>query len=192
MVSLLKNLKKQALNLQHYQTSRINERLYSFTTGIGCIYHCYFFDFSAAFSDYPDLAPRVFGFNLELKSRPEGLDKIPLDKRIAVTVTDILKAFLNEKENVVVYICDNSDSREKARFHKFYHWFKQFNDGSIVQLRGVIHAGDTNILNALLIHKDNPQLNDFIDAFEIITGIYTKPDDDELNNILNDDAGDGW
>ena len=186
MVSLLKNLKKQALNLQHYQTSRINERLYSFTTGIGCIYHCYFFDFSTAFSDYPDLAPRVFGFNLELKSRPEGLDKIPLDKRIAVTVTDILKAFLNEKENVVVYICDNSDSREKARFHKFYHWFKQFNDGSIVQLRGVIHAGNTNILNALLIHKDNPQLNDFIDAFEIITGIYTKPDDDELENMLND------
>jgi Family of unknown function (DUF6169) len=85
-----------------------------------------------------------------------------------------------------VYICDNSDRREKARFHKFYHWFKQFNDGSIVQLRGVIRAGNTNILNALLIHKDNPQLNDFIEAYEILSGIYTKPDDEELQNILNE------
>jgi Family of unknown function (DUF6169) len=114
------------------------------------------------------------------------LVKIPLDKRIGATVTSIIKSFLLKKNNTVVYICDNSDRREKARFHKFYHWFKQFNDGSIVQLRGVIRAGNTNILNALLIHKDNPQLNDFIEAYEILTGIYTKPDDEELQNILNE------
>ena len=172
--------------MQQYQTSKINERLYSFTTSVGCIYHCYFFDFSTAFSDYPELAPKVFGFNLELKLKPAEPVKIPLDKRIAATVTNILKAFLNDKENAVVYICDNSDKREKARFHKFYHWFKQFNDGSIVQLRGVIRAGNTNILNALLIHKDNPQLNDFIEAYEILSGIYTKPDEEELQNILNE------
>ena len=184
MAYLLKNLNNRVLNLQPYNYTTHKPDYYTFTSSIGCEYDCYFYDFSSAFYLYPDLAPRVFGFNLELKFKPESLDKIPLDKRIAVT--DILKAFLNEKENVVVYICDNSDNREKARFHKFYHWFKQFNDGSIVQLRGVIHAGNTNILNALLIHKDNPQLNDFIDAFEIITGIYTKPDDDELENMLND------
>jgi Family of unknown function (DUF6169) len=145
-----------------------------------------FLCFFSAFYLYPDLAPRVFGFNLELKSKPEGLIKIPLDKKIGATVTSIIKSFLLKKNNTVVYICDNSDNREKARFHKFYHWFKQFNDGSIVQLRGVIRAGNTNILNALLIHKDNPQLNDFIEAYEILSGIYTKPDDEELQNILNE------
>ena len=46
-----------------------------------------------------------------------------------------------------------------------------------------------NILNALLIHKENKFLNEFIEAYEILTGIYTKPDEDELNNILNDP---GW
>lgn len=174
--------------MQQYQTSKINERLYAFTTSVGCVYHCYFFDFETAFSDYPNLASRAFGFNLELKSKPADLINIPLDKRIAATVTNILKAFLNQKENAVVYICDNSDNREKVRFHKFYHWFKQYNDGSIIQLRGVIRAGNTDILNAMLVHRDNPQLNDFIEAFEIITGIFTKPDDDELENILNDDG----
>ena len=183
------NLKKQDLSLQQYQISKINERLYSFTTSIGCVYHCYFFDFSTAFVDFPELASRVFGFNLELKSKPPEPYKASLDKRIALTVTTILKVFLNEKEDVVVYICDNSDNREKARFHKFNHWFKTYNDGSIIQLRGVIRAGNTNILNALLIHKENPLINDFIEAYEILTGIYTKPDDDELQNILNDE---GW
>lgn len=175
--------------MQQYLISRINERSYSFTTSIGCIYHCYFFDFSTPFSEYPELAPKVFGFNLELKFKPSEPGKTPLDKRIAVTVTSILKAFLHEKDDVVVYICDNSDNREKARFHKFTNWFKTYNDGSIIQLRGVIRAGDISILNALLIHKDNPLLNDFIEAYEILTGIFTKPDDDELQNILNDD---GW
>ncbi len=172
--------------MQQYQISRIDERLYSFTTSVGCIYHCYFYDFSTAFSEFPNLAPNVFGFNLEIKFKPDHLVKIPLDKRIAATVTNILKVFLHEKENVVVYICDNSDHREKARFHKFTNWFKMYNDGSIVQFRGVIRAGNTNILNALLILKNNPLLNDFIEAYEILTGIYTKPDDDELQNILNE------
>ncbi|MES1224567.1 MAG: DUF6169 family protein [Bacteroidota bacterium] len=133
------------------------------------------------------MARKVFGFNLELKTEtpaPAGLDK-----RIAVTVTTIIKDFLKKQQNVVVYICDNSDNRENARFHKFTNWFKKYNDGSIIQLRGVIRAGNTNILNALLIHKNNPLLNDFIEAYEILTGIYTKPDDDELSNILNDG---GW
>lgn len=174
--------------MQQYQISRISEHSYSFTTSIGCIYHCYFYDFSNAFYLYPNLAPKVFGFNLELHFTPAEPETIPSDQRIAVTVTNIIKTFLQEKENVVVYICDNSDRREQARFFKFYQWFKLYNDGSIVQLRGTIRAGNTNILNALLVHKDNPQLNDFIEAFEIITGIFTKPDDDELENILNDDG----
>jgi hypothetical protein len=174
--------------LQPYNYTTLRPDYYTFTTSVGCMYECYFYDFSSAFYLYPNLAPKVFGFNLELKYSPPEIETIPPDQRIAVTVTNIIKTFLIEKENVVVYICDNSDRREYARFHKFYQWFKLYNDGSIVQLRGTIRAGNTNILNALLVHIDNPQLNDFIEAFEIITGIFTKPDDDELENMLNDDG----
>lgn len=172
--------------MQPYNYILLKPDYYSFTTDAGTEYHCYFYTIEEVFSDYPSLAKKAFAFNLTVKdnlSFQKGLDK-----RIAATVTSILKVFLREKENAVVYICDNSDNREKARFHKFYHWFKEYNDGSIIQLRGVIRAGNTNILNALLIHKDNPQINDFIEAFEIITGIFTKPDDDELQNMLNDDG----
>ena len=143
-----------------------------------------FYTAEEIFSDYPSLSKKVFGFNIVLKDNI-SLQK-GLDKRIAATVVTILKNFIDEKKNAVVYICDNSDGREKARYHKFSHWFRQYNDGSIIQLKGVVRAGGTNILNALLIHKENKYLNDFIEAYEILTGAYTKPDDDELQNILND------
>lgn len=187
MVYLLKSLKNSALSLQPYNFITYKPDYYTFTTNNGCEYHCYFFSFDTAFSEYPELATNVFGFNLELKYEPH--DNIGIDKRIAETIISILKEFLDKKVNTVVYICDNSDGREKARFHKFTNWFSTYRDGSIIQLKGVIRAGNTNILNAMLIHKDNPKINQFIEAYEILTGIFTKPDDEELQNILNDD---GW
>ena len=173
--------------MQPYNYISLKPDYYSFTTSSGAEYHCYFFTVEEIFSDYPALAKKAFGFNIVLSDQ-QNFQK-GLDKRIAATVVTILQTFLKEKRNAVIYICDNSDGREKARFHKFSHWFHQYDDGSIIQLRGVVRAGGTNILNALLIHKDNPLLNDFIEAYEIITGIFTKPDDDELNSMLNDP---GW
>lgn len=184
-VYLLKNLEKMVSDLQPYNYITHKPDYYTFTTSTGCEYHCYFFNFSAAFSDYPHLAPKVFGFNLELKHKPKDTT-ISLDKRIALTVASIIRNFFEEKENVVVYICDTSDNREKARFHKFTNWFKTYSDGSIIQLKGVIRTGGVDILNAMLIHKENILLNEYIEAYEILTGIYTKPDDEELNNILNE------
>jgi hypothetical protein len=180
----LKNLKNQDLNLRPYPILKIKERFYSFITNSDSEYHCYFFLLEGVFSDFPDLTSKVFGFNLELKYKPK--DKTGLDKRIAQTVVTVLKTFLDEKINAVVYICDDSDGREKARFHKFTHWFSEYDDGTIVQLKGVIRASKTNILNAMLIHKDNKLLNKFIEAYAILTGIYTKPDEDELKELDDD------
>jgi Family of unknown function (DUF6169) len=97
--------------LQPYNYITHKPDYYTFTTPVGCEYHCYFFDFGTAFSGYPELASRVFGYNLELKYKPPELKKVGLDKRIAETVVTILKAFLNKKVNAVVYICDTSDAR---------------------------------------------------------------------------------
>lgn len=172
--------------MQPYNSTITKPNHYIFTTDAGCEYECYFFTIGDVFSDYPKLSPLIFGFNLGITYKPEG--KLGLDRRIATTVVTIIKNFLDKKTNVVVYICDNSDTRENARFHKFTHWFSQSNNTEIIQLKGVIRAGGTNILNAMLIHKKNKHINQFIEAYEILSGIYTKPDDDELNNILNDDG----
>ncbi|MEO6405491.1 MAG: DUF6169 family protein [Ferruginibacter sp.] len=175
--------------MQPYNYITLKPDYYTFLASNGFEYHCYFYDFSFPFSDYPRIASKVFGFNLELKSKPEISHSKGLDKRIAQTVVTILKEFLNIRKNAVVYICDNSDKREKARFHKFTNWFMKYDDGSFIQLKGILHTGNTYVLNAMLIHRDNEFLNDFIEAYQVLTGAYTKPGDDEMENILNDD---GW
>lgn len=50
----------------------------------------------------------------------------------------------------------------------------------------MLRADNTDILNAMFNHKENKLLDELIEAYEILKGIYTKPDDDELNNILNE------
>ena len=173
--------------MQPYKYILLKPDFYAFTTLAGIEYYCYFYTAEEIFSDYPSLAKKVFGFNITFKEN-QTFQK-GLDKRLAATVVAILTTFLKEKKNAVLYICDSSDGREKIRFHKFTHWFHQYDDGSIIQLKGVVRAGGVNILNALLIHRENKYLNDFIEAYQILTGVYTKPDDEELNNILNDE---GW
>ena len=105
--------------MQPYNYILLKPDYYTFTTLTGNEYDCYFYTAEEIFTDYPSLAKKAFGFNIVLKNNPSIIKG--LDKRIAATVVTILKTFLYEKKNAVIYICDNSDGREKARFHKFSH-----------------------------------------------------------------------
>ena len=64
MAYLLSNLKNSVSALQPYNYITHRPDYYSFSTSIGCEYHCYFSDFSSAFIDYPHLASKVFSFTL--------------------------------------------------------------------------------------------------------------------------------
>lgn len=45
------------------------------------------------------------------------------------------------------------------------HGFEQYDDGTIIKIDGHISFENFHILNAILIHKDNPKKNLFIEAF---------------------------
>jgi len=64
-----------------------------------------------------------------------------------------------------VYVCDASDSKELFRKKKFDSWFRQYDDGTIIKIDGHISFENFEICNAILIHKDNPRKNRFIEAF---------------------------
>ena len=67
--------------------------------------------------------------------------------------------------NAVVYVCDASDNKELFRKRKFDTWFREYDDGTIIKIDGHIAIEDFDIYNAILIHKDNPKKNRFIEAF---------------------------
>ncbi|MEP7168863.1 MAG: DUF6169 family protein [Bacteroidota bacterium] len=150
--------------LHPYLLTEENKLSYSFLTAQGLRYVVYFIDYSYMFVDYPDISTNIYTFNVDAV---EGnADAAIADERIGITIVEILKMFFNKVKNVAVYVCDSSDDRQRARKRKFDFWFWKYSDGSIIKEDGIAVVEDVEILNALLIHKNNPHCTEIIFAFK--------------------------
>lgn len=153
------------LNSPVYKTLLIDELTYQFTTESGDVYECSFISFADYFSAYPDIANSVYSFNLNLVSKP--IKHKGADDRIASTVVRIVASFLSSMVNAVVYVCDPSDGRDAARFKKFRNWYSYADPpfGKIVQVTQEVDAGGMILRTALLVHRDNPRKDKFVQAY---------------------------
>jgi hypothetical protein len=145
---------------------------YEFVTDQGNKYLVYFIDSSNIFEGYPNVGKDVYSFNIEVKDG--NADISTGDERIGITILEVFKIFFTNFENVAVYICDTMDSRQQSRHRKFSIWFWRFNDGSIIKEDAIAVADDVYVYNSILVHKNNPRLQDIISAFK------------ELNADVND------
>lgn len=155
--------------MQPYKITVVKNNYYKFTTTAGITYACYFVSSSEYFKDYKDIADSIFNFNLELLDKKLRIASV--DERISRTVIEIIKNFLEGAEDAVIYVCDSSDGKELLRKRKFDQWFKKYDDGSVIKIAGHVSLPDIDIYNALLIHKDNPRKNIFIEAFAGLNGV---------------------
>lgn len=149
--------------MQPYKIIVVRNDYFEFTTSAGIVYACYFLSYSEYFKEYKEIAGNFFSYNVEvIKGRKTGISS---DERAGRTIIEIVKNFLGGLENAVVYICDASDGKELLRKRKFDHWFRKYDDGTIIKIDGHITIPDFNIYNAILIHKENQKKNRFIEAF---------------------------
>jgi hypothetical protein len=130
---------------------------------------CYFSPYGIYFRNYPELAPKIFDFNLELKDKKAKTTGT--DKRIADTVITIVGDFLNSKINAVVYVCDPTDGKGYIRARKFKTWFNYYEHSSyqILQLNADLKAGGITLYTGLLVHRKNKLRNQFIQAYLELT-----------------------
>lgn len=147
-----------------YPLSEIDNYSFGFTTDQQVTYIAYFLEYGYMFYDYPDFAADTYTFNIDIVSG--NADAALNDDRIGITIVEILRLFFNRIQNVVVYVCDMSDERHMARKRKFDWWFWKYSDGSIIKEDGVAVIEDVQILNSLLVHKDNPHLTAIILAYK--------------------------
>lgn len=148
--------------MKPYKYNIVKDNYYEFTTLAGTHYACYFLSYSLYFNEYKEISENIFAFNIEVLAKGNN---IFIDPRIGYTVVQIIINFLSELTNAAIYVCDTSDSRELMRKKKFDQWFRQYDDGAIIKVDGHIEIENFNIYNAILIHKDNPLKNRFIEAF---------------------------
>lgn len=155
--------------LQPYRLLRINDLTYSFTTDAGVVYQCSFVSYAEYFFEYPEIASKVFAFNIDRKDstlKPRGKDP-----KIADTVVKIVGDFLVSQINAVVYVSDPSDGKGVARSKKFKSWFNYYEHDSIQiqQVNSCLEVGNEKLHTALLVHRKNKLKNKFVEAYLNLT-----------------------
>ena len=139
---------------------------YFFATDSKIVYEVKFRDTAYIFSGYLDFNIQAFEMIIQVESNPTSKNP-SLDPKISLTIATIFKDFFQKlPEQVIIYICDSSDSRQLARKRKFDRWIDLFKgedfsrvNSTIVDIEGRIYY------NALIIKRSNPHYTVITDAF---------------------------
>jgi hypothetical protein len=137
---------------------------YEFVTDQGLHYILYFLDYSYIFTQYIDHPLDVYMFNIDVTDG--NPDEHIHDERIGLTVLTVFRKFFANKQQVAIYICDNTDTRQRARKRKFDLWFWKYNDGSLLKEDEVAILEGREVYNSMILHKQNENLVEVILAFK--------------------------
>ncbi|GAB2585991.1 DUF6169 family protein [Spirosoma areae] len=103
---------------------------------------------------------------IDLVSAPNP-DRIPADRSVQATIIKGIAHFFMAYERVVLYICDDSNSRETARKRKFDTWYARYG----TRLFGkydlpTVSAGSERFFVSVFYRRDNPNRFEVITAFD--------------------------
>lgn len=139
--------------------------IYAFTTISNVFYEVRFKPSGYVFSDY-DWSDTVFEIVIDLVVAPD-LDRIPSDRSIQATVINIVADFFTVHERVILYICDDSDSREMARKRKFDTWYARYGTRFFVKYDlPLVSDSSERFFASIFCRRDNPNRFDVIVAFD--------------------------
>ena len=130
---------------------------YTFISRDGIRYRAFF---SPLEDIYPQL-PNTYSFSIE----PEKKEPHPMDRRIAITVAEILKRFFRQKENAMIMICDSVDGKERKRRKLFDRWYDVLNDGNLIKMDATGRIEEYEIFLSIYFTKTNPNKDQLKKAF---------------------------
>ena len=106
---------------------------------------------------------------ISVADNPTG-KRLPADSLSAPTIFAIFEDFFLPKRHAIVFICDSSDGRQRARHRKFGVWFynnydRTYTTNEIAKIDRTITDGSQYILLSLIMSRRNPQLSRIVDIF---------------------------
>lgn len=126
----------------------VNEGIYSFVTDEKLAYACQFLDIT------PMLSPVVGVYDiqvLDFEFTTSGKQKH--DPRVGETIRGLMRDAFEDNRRAVIFMCDNSDNRAKARHKLFKSWAV---DPDFIRDDLEVEAGEQVIIGSLLTHKTFP------------------------------------
>jgi hypothetical protein len=116
---------KEELNLPTpYKVFKVysdSEPSYEFTTKNDTVYGVVFMSGESYFPNIEVCKGRIFMLNFDIKE--EVVEKRAYDGNIEITIAEIVISFFNSIENVMLFVCDSTDSRQRHRKITFNKWY---------------------------------------------------------------------
>jgi hypothetical protein len=130
---------------------------YFFATDSKIVYQIKFRDTAYVFDGYLDFEILAFEMIIQVEANPTGKNP-PLDAKIPSTISSIFRDFYQKfPEQVIIYICDSSDSRQAVRKRKFDQWIEIFKGEEFAKVNSkIVDSSGRIYYNALIIRRDNP------------------------------------
>ena len=140
--------------------------VYAFVTISGVFYEVRFKPSGDYISPVYSWRDSLFEIVIDVAYAPNPA-RIPADRSVLVTIIAIIIEFFAVHERVVLYICDDSDSRQLARKRKFDNWYARFGSADYAKfdLLTPIEAGEP-FYASFFYRTDNPYRHEIIKAFE--------------------------
>jgi Family of unknown function (DUF6169) len=137
-----------------------SEGKYSFLTDNSVIYNVEFTDGSYYFYELPIDVP-VFELNIK------ALNALiqPFDKRVEITIVEIISMFFNNNKNSLIYVCNNLDNRQQGRSRKFNSWFNKNATFPVEKYDINFTMQNIIILASLIVHAQNDRKEELIKRF---------------------------
>lgn len=151
-------------------TTNEDKNEYHFTTSLNYHYNVYFLPAKEEyFSEYPDIPDNIYLFGFSLLNT--GVGMMPFDFKIAQTICRILVDFFDNHKNIIIFICDSVDKRERQRNITFSKWFHHFDTEHLFEKTDKIleYDSENRYYLSLVYRKDNPDKELYLDAFFKIT-----------------------
>jgi Family of unknown function (DUF6169) len=89
----------------------------------------------------------------------------PLDLKVEMTVGAIIKDFLMEYENSILYICDTNDKRASIRYRKFNSWHSRHNSVEFTKVDSTFVINNVQIFASLIVRESNPFYDEVVEVF---------------------------
>lgn len=142
-----------------------DQNVYSFSTADRIDYNVKFVPSTYLFDAYPELDIEVFEMIISVADNPTG-KRIPSDSRVGPTIALIFNAFIQHEKQAIIFVCDSSDGRQKARSRKFTTWFQNRQTGTDMgKIDRLIIDGDRFIYLSLILFRKHPQFKTVVDVF---------------------------
>lgn len=139
---------------------------FEFQTDNKLIYSVYFQSAKEHFFTLaPDLPNEVYLFGFTIKTGNEL--SLKYDKRVEVTIIQILFTFFEVNTRAMLFVCDTKDQKQRHRKITFNKWFNKHNSKMLFEKKdiSIIIDNDNQYYISLILHSLNPNKEKYLLAF---------------------------